>query len=78
MPRWVLWMRAHDPYYRITRRDPSRSPSLLIGVVAVILGLVMSHVVHSFWALALIVAGSLLVLELAARIVERGRARQNL
>jgi multisubunit Na+/H+ antiporter MnhG subunit len=68
-------LRARDPYYRITGRDPSQSPPRAIAIIAVSIGALIGALSHGLFVLAIVFLAFVLGSELVARGVERRRQR---
>jgi hypothetical protein len=74
---WIRALRARDPFYRITGRDPSLWPPwpVPVGVAALVFGLSLLASAADVWWLPLVVLAVVLIAaEILARRVERRRA----
>ena len=74
--RRVERLRARDPYYRLTGRDPAEPPGVLFAVAAGAIagGIVLLMGNAEWWLVPAVLLGLWLLAELAARRVERRRA----
>ena len=69
-------IRAYDPYYRLTGRDPALSPPLWLGIVGAVIGFSAYWIGGSVWGGLAVVVGVVVVMEVMTRVVEWRRSRR--